>query len=58
MERLRDAIVDDRIVCSQQVCSSLLRELPDTIEFGVIGQGHAYSQHIPTIQLEWCEASC
>jgi hypothetical protein len=57
MERLRDVILDDCVVCSQQVCSSLLRELPDTSEFGVIGQGYAYSQHIPTVQLEWREAS-
>jgi hypothetical protein len=56
MERLRDVILDDRVMCSQQVHSSLLRELPDTNEFGVIGQGYAYLRHIPTIQLEWHKA--
>jgi hypothetical protein len=58
MKRLRDVTLDDRIVCSQQVHLSLLRKLPDTSEFDVIGQGYAYLWHMPTVQLEWREASC
>jgi hypothetical protein len=57
VKHLQDVILNDHVMCCQQVQSILLRKLPDTSELGVGGHGYAYSQHIPTVQLEWRKAS-